>query len=61
MNTTKALMVIAPYWWSGTWVFDDLAVGLVREPFAERIEAWVDGVLAAAGRSLAPEEGAVTQ
>ena len=29
----NAMMVIKPYWDSGTWVFDDDAVGLVREPF----------------------------
>ena len=26
-------MVIAPYWFEGTWVFDDPEVDLVREPF----------------------------
>lgn len=29
----NALMVIAPYRYAGTWVFDDSAVGLKREPF----------------------------
>src|SRR5687767_2349923 len=29
----NALMVISPYWHDGTWVFDDPATGLVREPF----------------------------
>ncbi len=29
----NSLMVIAPYWYKGTWVFDDESVGLVREPF----------------------------
>ncbi|MBI3465107.1 MAG: hypothetical protein HY000_18930 [Planctomycetes bacterium] len=29
----NVLMVIAPYWFEGTWVFDDPAVGLLREPF----------------------------
>lgn len=27
------MMVISPYWAEGTWVFDDPAVGLVKEPF----------------------------
>jgi hypothetical protein len=27
------MRVIAPYRWHGVWVFDDPAVGLVREPF----------------------------
>ena len=26
-------MVIAPYWYAGTWVFDDKSVGLKMEPF----------------------------
>ncbi len=26
-------MVIAPYWYQGTWVFDDESVGLNKEPF----------------------------
>ena len=35
-------MVIAPYWHSGTWVFDDPATGLVREPFVSGIPAMID-------------------
>jgi hypothetical protein len=31
--SSNSIRVIAPYWHSGTWVFDDPAVGLVREPF----------------------------
>jgi hypothetical protein len=30
---SNALMVISPYKYAGTWVFDDPAVGLNREPF----------------------------
>jgi len=30
---TNTMMVIQPYWASGTWVFDDPSTGLVREPF----------------------------
>ena len=33
MNGQNSIMVIAPYWSAGTWVFDDPATGLVREPF----------------------------
>ena len=35
----NAIMVIAPYWdnGTGTWVFDDETVGLVKEPFVEGI------------------------
>jgi len=29
----NSIMVISPYWYSGTWVFDDESVGLNREPF----------------------------
>ena len=27
----NALMVIAPYWYQGTWVFDDESAGLNKE------------------------------
>lgn len=29
----NSLTVIAPYWYDGTWVFDDANMGLSREPF----------------------------
>ena len=29
----NSIMVIAPYWSEGTWVFDDASVGLKKEPF----------------------------
>ena len=38
----NALMVIAPYRHSGTWVFDDPAVGLVKEPFVAGIPEILD-------------------
>ena len=38
----NALMVIQPYWHSGTWVFDDDAVGLVREPFVAGVPEMID-------------------
>lgn len=31
--SSNSILVIAPYWYNGTWVFDDNAVGLKREPF----------------------------
>lgn len=40
----NALRVIYPYWNGGTWVFDDEAVGLVREPFV----AGADTIISAA-------------
>ena len=33
----NSILVIQPYWHSGTWVFDDPAVGLTREPFVSGI------------------------
>src|SRR6478672_6304768 len=33
----NSIFVIAPYWSVGTWVFDDPAVGLVREPFVSGV------------------------
>ena len=38
----NALMVIQPYWFSGTWVFDDPATGLVREPFVAGVPEMID-------------------
>jgi hypothetical protein len=34
--------VIAPYWYNGTWVFDDPAVGLQREPFVSGVPEVID-------------------
>ena len=42
MSTNNAITVIAPYWWEGTWVFDDPEVGLVREPFVAGVPAIID-------------------
>ena len=39
-------MVIAPYRYSGTWVFDDPAVGLVREPFVGGVPEMIDTLVA---------------
>jgi len=38
----NALMVIAPYWYNGTWVFDDQAAGLKREPFVAGVPEMID-------------------
>ncbi len=35
-------MVIAPYWFNGTWVFDDPMVGLKREPFVAGVPEMID-------------------
>ena len=42
---TNALMVISPYKYAGTWVFDDPAVGLKREPFVAGIPEMIDGMV----------------
>jgi hypothetical protein len=38
----NATMVITPYWYSGTWVFDDPHVDLVREPFVSSVLEMLD-------------------
>jgi hypothetical protein len=38
----NAIMVIAPYWYNGTWVFDDPTVGLKREPFVAGVPEMID-------------------
>ena len=38
----NAIGVIAPYKYEGMWVFDDPAVGLVREPFVAGIDTMID-------------------
>lgn len=38
----NAIMTIRPYRFNGTWVFDDPAVGLVREPFVAGIPEMID-------------------
>ncbi len=42
----NALFVIVPYKYEGMWVFDDPAVGLVREPFIASIDKMIDKVIA---------------
>ena len=38
----NAIQVIQPYWYSGTWVFDDPVTGLVREPFVSGVPEMID-------------------
>lgn len=38
----NAMMVVAPYRHSGTWVFDDPGTGLVREPFVSGVPEMID-------------------
>ena len=42
LSDVNALLVIAPYKYQGTWVFDDPAVGLSREPFIAGIDTMID-------------------
>ena len=42
----NAIGVIAPYKYEGMWVFDDPAVGLVREPFVSGIDTMIDRLVA---------------
>ena len=44
----NSLLMIRPYWSSGTWVFDDPAAGLVREPFVCGIPQMIDRLVAEA-------------
>ncbi len=43
----NTLMVIAPYWYEGTWVFDDKAAGLNKEPFVAGIPEMIDDLVKA--------------
>jgi hypothetical protein len=44
LDVANAIMVIEPYWSSGTWVFDDPSTGLVREPFVSGIPEMIDAL-----------------
>ena len=46
VRDVNALLVIAPYKYQGTWVFDDPAVGLFREPFIAGIDTMIDKAVA---------------
>ncbi|MBA7477313.1 hypothetical protein ES703_77065 [subsurface metagenome] len=43
----NAIMVIAPYWYQGTWVFDDESVGLSKEPFVAGVPEMIDNLVKA--------------
>jgi hypothetical protein len=40
--SSNAIMVIAPYRYNGTWVFDDPSAGLKREPFVAGVPEMID-------------------
>jgi hypothetical protein len=41
----NSIMVIAPYWYAGTWVFDDESVGLKQEPFVLYIPEMINDLV----------------
>ena len=46
VRDVNSLMVIAPYKYQGSWVFDDPAAGLFREPFIAGIDTMIDKAVA---------------
>lgn len=42
---SNILRVIVPYWYEGSWVFDDPAVGLEREPFVAGVPEMIDDLV----------------
>lgn len=43
--SANSIMVIQPYWHSGTWVFDDERVALYREPFVAGVPEMIDDLV----------------
>ncbi len=41
----NSLMVIAPYWYEGAWVFDDPKTGLNREPFVAGVPEMINALV----------------
>ena len=42
---SNILMVIEPYWYQDTWVFDDASRGLEKEPFVQGIPQMIDALV----------------
>ena len=42
----NSILVIVPYRYNGTWVFDDARFGLVREPFVAGVPEMIDVLVA---------------
>ena len=51
----NALMVISPYWFNGTWVFDDETIGVTREPFVAGADDIITAMVEMAGVDNARE------
>lgn len=43
--SSDSIMVLQPYWHADTWVFDDSAVGLAKEPFVAGIPAMINDMV----------------
>lgn len=41
-KTSNSIFIIAPYNYAGTWVFDDIRRGLIREPFVAGIPGIIE-------------------
>lgn len=41
----NTLLVIEPYWYEGTWLFDDASKGLQREPFVGAVPEMIDALV----------------
>ena len=41
----NSIFVIHPYWWWGTWVFDDESKGLEKEPFVSGANILIDSLV----------------
>jgi len=41
----NVLMIIKPYWYQGTWVFDDESIGLNKEPFVAGVPEIIDDMV----------------
>ncbi len=42
---SNVILTLKPYWYNGTWVFDDERVNLVQEPFVEGIPEMIDYIV----------------
>lgn len=40
--SSNSILIMTPYWFNGTWVFDDPGVGLRREPFVAGVPEMID-------------------
>jgi hypothetical protein len=44
-RSANSLLILAPYKFAGTWVFDDPSAGLLREPFVNGIPEIIDDMV----------------